>query len=296
MPTPQELTQIVQAQRIELTEYHIYTRLAARARQPHNRQVLERIGREELAHHDLLERLSGVRVRPRKLVMWRYLLAARLLGLTFALKLMERGERGAQLGYGQLRHLEGLEHLADEEAEHERALIDLLHDDRLEYTGSVVLGLNDALVELTGVLAGLTLALAEVRIVASAGLITGIAASLSMAASEYLSARSELGDDEAASEAAKHPLRAAGYTGAAYLATVALLILPFLLCAEALVALAFTLLLAVATIAIFSFYVAIAKDLRFWPRFWEMTGISLGVAALSFALGWGVRVLFGLEV
>ena len=55
----------------------------------------------------------------------------------------------------------------------------------------VVLGLNDALVELTGVLAGLTLALRETRLIAMAGLITGIAASLSMAASEYLSTKTE---------------------------------------------------------------------------------------------------------
>ena len=53
----------------------------------------------------------------------------------------------------------------------------------------MVLGLNDALVELTGTLAGLTFALANARLVALAGIITGIAATLSMAASNYLAER-----------------------------------------------------------------------------------------------------------
>ena len=51
---------------------------------------------------------------------------------------------------------------------------------RLEYMGSVVLGLNDALVEFTGALAGFTLALSDSRLTALTGSITGIAAALSI--------------------------------------------------------------------------------------------------------------------
>ena len=49
---------------------------------------------------------------------------------------------------------------------------------------------------------------------------TGIAATLSMASSEYLSSKSEGRPDA---------LKSASYTGVAYLVTVALLILPYLL-------------------------------------------------------------------
>ena len=55
----------------------------------------------------------------------------------------------------------------------------------------MVLGLNDALVEFTGALAGYTFALQNTLLVAMTGLITGVAASLSMATSEYLSTKSE---------------------------------------------------------------------------------------------------------
>src|SRR5574341_282925 len=104
-----------------------------------------------------------------------------------------------------------------EEDMHEQKLLAMLDEEHLHYVGSVVLGLNDALVELTGALAGLTLALQNTELIALTGLITGIAASLSMAASEYLSTRSE--------ETEKHPFRAAVYTGIAYIITVTLLIL-----------------------------------------------------------------------
>lgn len=60
----------------------------------------------------------------------------------------------------------------------------LLDEERLRYTGSTVLGLNDALMELTGVLAGLTLALRDTKLIVLTGAITGIAAVLSMGVSE----------------------------------------------------------------------------------------------------------------
>jgi len=145
-------------------------------------------------------------------------------------------------------------------------------------------------VELTGALAGLTLALAETRVVAVVGLITGIAASLSMAASEYLSSKSE-----GVTGSGKNPLTAASFTGLAYVLTVVVLILPFLLVANVYLGLGLTLTAAVLIIALFTGYISVAKELEFWPRFFEMALISLGVAAISFVLGWVVRLTFGLD-
>ena len=177
--------------------------------------------------------------------------------------------------------------LADEE-HHEQALIALLDEERLKYIGSVVLGLNDALVEFTGTLAGLTFAIQDTRLIAVAGLIMGIAASLSMGASEYLSQRSD--------ERPTNPLRASVYTAGTYILTVALLILPFLLLSDPYSALLCTLAGAVAVIFLFTLYIAVAKDLPFWRRFFEMTAISLGIAAISFVLGLAIRVFLNLSV
>jgi VIT1/CCC1 family predicted Fe2+/Mn2+ transporter len=177
--------------------------------------------------------------------------------------------------------------LQDEE-DHEHQLLGMLEEERLHYAGSVVLGLNDALVELTGALAGLTLALQNTKLIALSGLITGIAASLSMAASEYLSTRSE-GTE-------KHPLRAAVYTGIAYIVTVLLLVLPYLLFANYYLDLALTLSVAVLIIAVFNFYISVAKDEPFGRRFAEMALLSFSVAAISFGIGFVARQLLGVEV
>jgi len=281
---------IYEAQRTEITEQTIYTRLAAKVGNEKNRAVLERVGREERGHYDFLAGISGRSAKPKQLIVWWYLFLARFLGVTFALKLMERGEQTAQIGYERLNHVDGVAAIIEDEKEHEVELLDLLKDERLEYAGSIVLGLSDALVELTGALAGLTLALAETRVVAMVGLITGLAASLSMAASEYLSSKSEHD-----SVPGKSPLKAAVFTGLAYVFTVFVLIMPYLLIDDVYIALGLTLSAAVAIIALFTGYISVAKDVAFWPRFLEMALISLGVAAISFALGWMVRQVFGIE-
>ena len=147
--------------------------------------------------------------------------------------------------------------------------------------------MNDALVELTETLAGLTLALRNARLIGMAGFITGIAASLSMAASECLS--TSTGESE------REPLKACFYTGVAYVFTVAVLIAPYFLFDSYMVALGVTLAGAVVVIFLFTAYVSVARDIPFKRRFLEMALISFGVAALSFAIGFVVREFLGSE-
>ena len=166
-------------------------------------------------------------------------------------------------------------------------LVDMIEEEKLNYMGSVVLGLNDALVELTGALAGLSFVLQNTKLIALAGLITGIAASFSMAASEYLSTKSE---------GNKNSLKSALYTGLAYIITVLFLIFPFLTLADYRGALGWTLVNAIAVIAIFTYFSAVTKDLRFKKLFGEMFIISLGVAAFSFGISIVLKKVFNLEI
>jgi VIT1/CCC1 family predicted Fe2+/Mn2+ transporter len=276
-------------QRNEITEYHIYRRLAGAVESPGNRSVLERIAADELRHSQAWRRHTGQEVKAARLRIWAYYWISRLLGVTFGIKLMERGEEGAQESYQALQgRVPGLEEILREEHEHEAALIEMLDEERLRYMGSIVLGLNDALVELTGGLAGLTLALQNTRLIALSGLTMGIAAALSMAASEYLSTKAE--------KAGKEPLRSAFYTGAAYVTTVGILIAPFLLLGNHFICLAWTLAMALLIIAGFNFYLAVARDEPFRRQFLEMAGVSLGVAAFSFGVGYGIRIILGVEI
>lgn len=276
-------------QQTEITEYHIYKRLARRIKSPENAAILDRIAEDELRHYNGWKAYTNEEVKPRWLNVWFYYLVSRVFGFTFGVKLMEQGEEAAQKNYASVALvIPEAAHYQDEENKHERELIEMLDEERLQYAGSVVLGLNDALVELTGALAGLTLALQNVKLIALSGLITGIAASLSMAASEYLSTRSE--------KTNKHPVRAAVYTGIAYIVTVALLVLPYLLIENYILDLVIALTTGVVIIAVFNYYISVAKGESFRERFLEMAGLSLGVAVFSFIIGYFIRLWLGIEV
>lgn len=281
--------QLLTFQRLEITEHHIYKRLAEKNHTSGNRQVLEKISSDELRHYQNWKNYTGQEVKPDSFAIWKYYLISRLFGFTFGIKLMERGEEKAQANYGKLRQIiPEIDAWIQDENAHEQALIAMLDEELLQYAGSVVLGLSDALVELTGALAGLTLAFQNTKLVVLSGLITGIAAAMSMAASEYLSIQSE--------NTSRQPLRAAIYTGFAYIITVILLVLPYLIIRNYYVDLCLALAIAVLIIAGFNYYISVAKDEPFRKRFIEMAGLSLGVAALSFVLGYLIRQLLGINI
>ena len=155
--------------------------------------------------------------------------------------------------------------------------------------GSMVLGLNDALVELTGSLAGFTFALQNTRLIALSGLIIGISATFSMASSEFLAGRSEGRSDA---------LKSCTYTGIAYLITVVLLIAPYLIfdSAHYVAALVCMLLVVILIIAGFTYYTSVAQDQPFKSRFLEMAFISIGVAVISFIVGVLAKKFLGVDL
>mgnify|MGYP001774190015 FL=1 len=110
-----------------------------------------------------------------------------------------------------------------------------------------------------------------------------------MASSEYLSSKSEGRPDA---------LKSASYTGVAYLVTVALLILPYLLFDEShyLWAMGTMVVIVLLILVVFNYYLSVAQDLPFKKRFGQMAGISLGVAALSFVIGILVKQFLGVDI
>ena len=279
---------LISAQRAEITEYHIYTQLADRTKDENNAAVLRRIGNEEKKHADYWKTKTGVDVQPNGWKIFKTVTMARFLGLSFVLKQMEKSEGTGSKAYDDLANdFPETKMISEDEKRHEKELLNMLDEEGLKYVGSIVLGLNDALVELTGALAGFTLALGDTRIISLVGLVTGISAALSMAASDYLSSKAE-GDDKAK--------KSAIYTGVAYFFTVILLILPFLLLTDKFIALPITLAIAVLIIFGFNYYISVAKDLNFKARFFEMTFISLGVATFSFLVGYGLKLMLGVNV
>ena len=284
------LSIIRRMQQSERTESAIYTAIARFAKGEDNKATLLRLAREEQAHYEIWKKYTGQELAPAKGKVFFYKLIARLFGFTFAVKLMERGEEQAQAEYDLLaQEVPESVSIRQQETEHETALLGMLDEERLQYVGSMVLGLNDALVELTGSLAGFTFAMQNTRLIALSGLIIGISATFSMASSEFLAARSEGRTDA---------LKSCSYTGIAYLVTVVLLIAPYLIfdSAHYIAALVCMLAVVIAIIAVFTYYTAVAQDQKFGSHFGEMALISVGVAVISFVVGILAKRFLGIDL
>ena len=281
---------IRQMQQSELTESVIYEKIAAFAKGEENQKMLMHLAQEEKAHYEIWKKYTGIEMKPQMWKVLKYTFLARILGFTFAVKLMEKGEENAQSEYDLLAdEVEESIQIRQQEQEHEQALLGMLDEERLQYVGSMVLGLSDALVELTGSLAGFAFALQNNRLIALSGLIVGISATFSMASSEFLSARSEGRSDA---------LKACSYTGTAYLLTVIALIAPYLLFGpgQYLPALICMLAVVVLIIAGFTYYTSVAQDQPFKSRFFEMAGISITVAVVSFIVGILAKQFLGVDL
>jgi len=287
--SPEIRQQLIFAQREEITEYHIYSKLAEQTKDAENRKVLTQIANDELKHYKLWGAYTNKEVSPSYWEIKKYYWIAKIFGLTFGLKLMEKGEEKAQINYALIATEvpEALE-VADDENQHEQELLGLIQEEHLKYMGSIVLGLNDALVEILGTLAGLTFALQNTRLVALAGIITGIAGALSMSSSEYLSNRAEGKHDMA--------IKSSVFTGIAYIVAVIFLVAPFLIFSSVFIGLLAALFDSILIVFLFTYYISVANDQPFRKRFLEMVVLSSVVGLISFGLGYVVRIMFGIDV
>ncbi|MGB9736348.1 MAG: VIT1/CCC1 transporter family protein [bacterium] len=280
--------QLINFQRNEITEHLVYKKLSNSARGK-NKDVLSKISSDELKHYSVWKKYTHMDVKPDLLKVFFYVAIVKLFSLTFAIKMMEKGEGGAQSSYRQLiKEFPEAYMVLEDEEKHERELIALIDEDKLNYISSMILGLNDALVELTGTLAGLSFAFQNTKLIGIAGLITGIAAALSMMSSEYLAKKSDRGD--------KNPLKASMYTGIAYIIAVVLLVIPFFIFQTFYFAIVLTLLIAAIVILVFTYFISITQEVPFFIRFLEMVAISFGVAGLSFLIGYGLRVVLHVDM
>ncbi len=279
----------------EILEYYVYIKIARFVKHKKDREVLQKIASEERKHYEIWKQYTKCDVKPNMFTVYWYVFLARILGYTFIIKKMEnsliefKGIFGGKIEKELNEKIPDLNILLQDEVEHESELIDMIDEEKLKYAGSMVLGLNDALVEFSGSLAGWTFAMQSNRLISLAGLITGIAATLSMASSEYLSVKHEDG---------KNAMKSSLYTGAAYLVTVVILIMPYLLLPDKDYVTALLIMLAavILIIAAFNYYIAVARSISFKQKFLEMSFISLSVAAASFLIGLLVKKFLGVDV
>ena len=111
-------------QKNEITEYHIYKKLASRTKLSENKRVLDDIASDELRHYQVWQSHTQQVITPDKWKIWRYFWISRIFGLTCGVKFMEKGEENAQDNYQQLFEIiPEAETIMHDENQHESALL-----------------------------------------------------------------------------------------------------------------------------------------------------------------------------
>lgn len=286
--------------RDELFAFRLYSALAERLPKGSSRKMLTELATQERSHVDFwvgVADLDEGQLKPSRVKHWLLVTASIVLGPAFTIRWLERGEDKAIEVYkglledGKLTQAQrrSVSKMLREEQEHEQLLESGVEDERRLYLGAAVLGLNDALVELTGGLTGLVASISDPKLIGFAALVVGVAASMSMAASNFLSIN--IGE-----ESELRPAKAAAYTGVAYIVVVVGLVLPFFLLSDRRVALAVSWVLAIGIIAAFSFYSSVMQSRSFWRRFGLMLMLGVGVALISFGIGHALGSIIGIEL
>jgi VIT1/CCC1 family predicted Fe2+/Mn2+ transporter len=271
-----------------VTKIIVYKNYQAKIKNSNEKQILNNVININAQQQKILSSLRKNQVKPKRLALLFNKIFTYILGYKFMLKVEERQNikllkliNKLQVSNDQINELATLQeqkHIAIEK---------IIAKKQKTYLGSMVLGLNDALVELTGVLVGLTIALSDTKLISLSALITGISASLSMASSEFLRAKIE--EDINA-------YKSATYTGITYMIVVLLLVSPYLLISQAkYISLLITLIFVVLILISYSYYSAVMQRKNFKTKLILMLSISLGVATISFIIAYTIKVVLGIS-
>jgi vacuolar iron transporter family protein len=258
------------------------------------RALLNDLAQYEEKHFEFWKSLSGQDdYKVSSTVIMTYRIIRAIFGITFTLRLLEKQQSSlsdtmrAYLFENEHPRSREMEEIVHVDEVREDKLIRQFKEDRVNFIGSIVLGLNDGLIELSGALTGFSFAFRDHSTVMLAGFILGISASLSMASSAYLQARQEKGKD---------PQKSALFTGVAYMVVVVLLILPFLVVPVIEGSIAIMILTVMAIVAGLSFYTSVIFNRNFSQSFREMLLFSVGTAFVTFLIGSAARYFLGIEV
>ncbi len=300
----------------EISDYRLYRSIARSEKDEKLRSLVSRLRDTELKHAhiwaSLLGRkgIDGVSIPiGAKLRLYTYPIIRKILGIAVVTKLLERNEANGLEEYRELvskKILSKDEHarveaIIRDEEEHERLLLRETekHESRLNYTRSIVFGMNDGLVEILAVIAGLAMVATSSIIVAVSGIIVGISGTLSMAAGAYISSKSERVVEKSLEEKSNvntKPSKEAYYTGIFYFIGALVATYPFILGASGYVGIFEAVVSVAIVLSIASTLIAIISDTNIRTRILEMLAISLGAAFVTALIGFIVRTVLGIVI
>jgi Uncharacterized membrane protein len=279
--------------RDEYIDYKVYSYLAKLERNKERKAILEKFAKLEYEHFLFWKSMIKKRERGSldKLKISLIILFKYIFGLIFTIKLMERNEKRVIEEYKRiLNQFDGeakikLESIIKDEIEHENFWINQIKDNTTKYLGFIVLGMADAIIEITGVHAGFLGVTTSTIIAGIAGLVVGVSASIAMASAAYLQSKQS---------ESLNPKISAIYTGVFYILTAVVLAIPYFLTHNMFFAFFSSLAVAITLIGFFNFYSSIIFERNFYKEFLTSSVLILVTATISFIFGELLGNLFGI--
>lgn len=292
-----ELAEVaIEACKDEYKDYLVYNELSKHKKAGKGKygEVFSRLAKTEKAHYDFWKRFSADK-EPRtskwgaRLVIYISL----LFGTTFAIKFLEKHESKSIEKYKAVAHLIPVEDrtffegMIVEEEQHEHDFRNEIQSSYVIYISFVILGLADAIVEISGIHAGSLGIYDSTRLTGFAGIIAGAAASLAMASAAYAQAKQGFKGSASVS---------AAFTGISYFASAIVLATPYFLTDNMILAVSSSITFAVIILAVTNYYNAVITEKSFIRDFAEMVGITFGATIVLFLLGQFIRSIFGITI
>ena len=283
--------------RDEYTDYLVYTKLAAKQKnRPNLEQALTSLANAEKKHYSFWIRYTDDKsevMRPDKLLIALVMFLRFFLGMTFAIKYLEKHEEKVIKRYKSIAELIPqsdralFEDMVADEERHEKTFADQTQGNYVKYISFITLGLADAIVEISGIHAGSLGIYASTELTGLAGIVAGAAASIAMASAAY--AQAKQGFQGSASISAT-------FTGVSYFVNAIILATPYFLTRTMTVAITSSVILAIIIIAFVSYYNSIISSSSFVRDFSELAGIMLGATVILFLFGVFIRTVLGIQI
>lgn len=279
----------------EFTDSVLYERLAETLEsQSPFAAVLRRLSATEHNHYEFWKKyVPNEEPRINRIKVYWVLFLRRVLGLTFASRYLDRHEASVVKEYKALGGMipesdkAPFNEMVADEQEHEKEFAGEIQTSAIRYISFVVLGLADALVEISGIHAGSLGIYDKTEIAGLAGVVAGAAASLAMASAAFAQAKQGFQGSAKLS---------AVYTGVSYFVCAIILATPYFLTSSMVYALGSSLSLAVVIVAFTTYYSTVISNKPFLRDFSEIILILFGATIALYIFGYVIGIRLGLKV
>ena len=284
----------VESMKDEAKDRAIYEALAKAYRGSNHRytETFRTLAATEQKHYDFWKGYAGGReAKPSRLATFFILNLRLLMGTTFAIRFLERHEANTIARYRAIAPLipedgrGAFQDIIADEMSNERSLRDRVEGPFVKYISFVILGLADAIVEISGIHAGSLGIYNSTELTGMAGIVAGAAASIAMASAAYAQAKQGFRGSAPVS---------ASFTGASYFVSAAILAGPYFLTGAMVTAMAVSLTFGIVMVMAATYYNSVVSGKRFIKDFAELVAIMLAATAALYLFGDVVRVYTGI--